>query len=111
VGELTLVGYDLYPSEVKLGGRMNIVLYWSGQPRQLPRVSVSLGNTLLESHQYGFGNLARYLQTVDTVPENSVVLEDYSVVIPSTLSPGEYNLTISIENDSQTLDTIIIKPD
>jgi MFS family permease len=93
---LELVGYDLDDSRATPGGRLRLTLYWRGQP---PRalIATSLGDATLETHPLGLGNLARYIQEVRPL-RNGIVVEDYWVVVPSTLEPGDYPLQVRIES-------------
>ncbi len=96
LGSLTLTGFDLASDTVRPGGRLTLTLYWqaNGQPGGL--IATNLGETTVETHELGLGNLARYRETVRPSPDD-LVIETYSVVVPSTLPPGEYDLTVGLE--------------
>lgn len=96
LGSLELVGYDLDSSQAAPGGRLHLTLYWQGQPPARSLIATSLGDTPLESHQLGLGNLARYVQEVHP-PREGIVVEDYWIVLPSTLEPGDHSLQVRLE--------------
>jgi hypothetical protein len=50
----------------------------------------------LETHQLGLGNLERYLAEIRP-GRNEVIVESYAVVVPATLTPGEYPFTVSLQ--------------
>jgi hypothetical protein len=52
---------------------------------------------ILESHGLGLGNLTRYIQDIRGL-RNGIVVEDYWVVLPSTMAPGEYPLRIGLQS-------------
>ena len=92
---LRLVGYDLDDSLARPGGRLHIVLYWQLEHRGAVRSSLALtlGDTTLEVHPLGLGNLTRYIRETHP-PAGEVVVEDYWVVIPSTFQAGSYSLAV-----------------
>jgi hypothetical protein len=94
---LRLVGYDLDDSLAYPGGRLHLALYWRVQSPPSSLIVTSLGDTALESHQLGLGNLARYAREVG-LPDDSLVVEEYWVVIPSTVAPGDYPLRASLQS-------------
>jgi len=94
---LYLVGYNLDDSLAMPGGRLNLTLFWRGSAPPRTLIATSLNGVSLESHELGLGNLARYIQEVHP-PRDSIIVEDYWVVIPSTLEPGDYLLSISLES-------------
>jgi hypothetical protein len=91
---LELVGYDLDKSEVERGGRIRLTLYWRGHRSQHTFIATTLGDPL-EVHELGFGNLQRYVETFHPDPDASVV-EDYTLVVPSSLSPGAQILRVGL---------------
>jgi hypothetical protein len=96
LGPLTLIGFDLASDTVQPGGRLEMTLYWrvNDLPREL--IATSLGDSLLESHELGLGNLQRYLAEVKP-GRTDVIVESYAVVVPATVTPGEYPLTVSLQ--------------
>jgi hypothetical protein len=102
---LELVGYSIStefdaPLEDSMalpGGRLHLTLYWRVHSTPRALVVLSLGDTALESHELGLGNLARYLQAVRPLGDGLIV-EDYWVVIPSTVKPGNYPLRVSLQS-------------
>jgi len=95
LGSLELVGYDLDDGMAVPGGRLHLRFYW--RAGEVPRFLVGtwLGETPLETHELGLGNLARYVREVRPL-RNGIVVEDYWVVLPSTLAPGEYPLEVGL---------------
>lgn len=94
---LELIGYDLDDSLATPQGRLHLTLYWRGTPPPRSLIVTSLGDMSLESHELGLGNLARYVQEVRP-PRNGIIVEDYWVVVPSTLEPGDYPLQIRLQS-------------
>jgi hypothetical protein len=90
---LELVGYDLDGGQVERGGRVHLTLYWRVVERVSSVVVTAIDGVYLERHELGFGNLARYVQEFGPV-RNSVVVEDYWLVVPSTVEPGECVLQV-----------------
>jgi hypothetical protein len=60
LGGVTLLGIDLEPESVESGGRIHLTLYWNILKPDRYGVELSLGDSILEAHELGFGNLARY---------------------------------------------------
>jgi len=101
LGSLELVGYDLDDSLAVPGGRLHLTLYWRGKLPHRLLIATALGETPLESHQPGLGNLARYVKEMQP-PRDGILVEDYWVVLPSTLEPGEYPLTVRLQSSLPT---------
>jgi hypothetical protein len=96
LGPLTLLGFDLAADTVQPGGRLELSLYWRAKDLPGEMIAASLGDSLLETHQLGLGNLERYLAEVQP-NRNEMIVESYTVVVPATLTPGEYPLTVSLQ--------------
>ncbi len=93
---VTLVGYDLDETRVTPGGRVHLRTYWRlSQPRSALIVT-ALGETQLEAHELGFGNLGRYMAEVRPWRPGDTLVEDYWLVIPSTISGGEIDLRMGV---------------
>jgi hypothetical protein len=107
MGGTTLIGIDLEPVHAWPGGRLEVALYWETGEIQIPRITLALGDTVLESHQLGFGNLSRATAALEPEP-GSIVVEQYQVVIPSTMAAGDYPVVISIGDTSVVIDTITL---
>lgn len=91
-----LVGYDLPDgSSPEAGGRLHLVLYWRQIGGALPHVATILNGSLLESHQPGMGNLERYVGQFGA-SDDGVIVEDYWVVIPSTVTAEESLLQVGL---------------
>ena len=96
MGELTLVGYDLEEETAEAGGMLHLTLYWRLEgPTGRWQVGTALGDTLLEAHPLGMGNLERYVETFHP-PRDGVVVEDYRVVIPSGMESGDLPLEVVV---------------
>ena len=100
LGRVALVGYDLESDTAEVGGRLSLRLYWRVLGAPLPLVATALGETLLETHQLGLGNLPRYVQEFDP-PRDGVVVEHYAVVVPSLVEPGDYTLRVGLQDPFQ----------
>ena len=103
LGGVTLIGADLSAGPVESGGRLRLVLYWRVRQGGAQRVQVGLGGELLESHELGFGNLARYQAEVGGV-ERGVVVEDYWLVIPSTAQAGVHPLQVRMAGTEEWIE-------
>lgn len=92
---LYLEGYDLNSNTVTAGEPLQLTLYWRliGRPKGL--VVVGLGETDLETHPLGFGNLERYLQQFGP-PGDALIVEDYALVVPSDTPPGSWPLRVGV---------------
>jgi hypothetical protein len=98
---LQLVGHDLDGTLAQPGGRLHLTLYWRGSPPAGSLIVTTLGDTPLENHQLGLGNLARYDQEVGIL-RNGIMVEDYWVVIPSTVEPGVHQLSVGLQPPLRT---------
>ncbi len=58
-------------------------------------VSTRVDDRTIESHELGFGNLARYATQVEW-PPGGFVVEDVDVVLPSRLAPGPHIVRVGI---------------
>ena len=92
---MTLLGIDLEPKSVESGGRIHLTLYWKILRPDRYGVELSIGDSILEAHELGFGNLTRYQREVG-ISEDSVLVEDYWLVIPSTTPAGTHDLNIRL---------------
>jgi hypothetical protein len=95
LGGVELVGYDLESDAAEAGGRLGLRLYWRVLATPLPLIATALGETPLETHPLGLGNLPRYVQEFDP-PRDGVVVEDYAVVVPSLMEPGDTVLCVGL---------------
>ncbi|MGD2252138.1 MAG: DUF2723 domain-containing protein [Anaerolineales bacterium] len=97
LGGLVLVGVDLESQRVESGDRLHLVYYWRMNRPNRYQVQTYLGELQLESHELGFGNLARYHAEVQPIT-GQVIVEDYWLVIPSTAEAGEHVLEVGLSN-------------
>jgi hypothetical protein len=95
VGGLTLLGYDINWWDVEAGGSIHLRLYWAGAFNNLYSVSTQIGDApYFENHDLGFGNLNRYLTTVRTPVPGDALVEEYDLVVLSSLNAGEHRFRI-----------------
>jgi len=90
------LGYDLEGDEVSRGGRLHLTLYWRVREPQRVLIATSLGDTVLEAHDPGLGNLQRYVEEYRP-PSQSIVVEDYLLVVPSYAPLGSQSLSVSLQ--------------
>ena len=95
LGGVALLGIDLEQESVESGGIIHLTLYWKILRPSRYGVELSIGDSILEAHELGFGNLARYQKEVG-FPMDSVIVEDYWLVIPSTTPAGTHDLNIRL---------------
>jgi len=96
LGGLELVGYDLEDAQVSQGGRLHLTLYWRVHRRERAIIATALDDIPLESHELGLGNLSRYVQEFHPA-RDSIVVEDYYIVVPSGVPAGEHTLVVRLE--------------
>jgi hypothetical protein len=90
------VGYDLEDDEVSQGGRLHLTLYWRVRKPEQVLIATSLGDTALEAHDLGLGNLQRYAEEYRP-PRQGLVVEDYLVVVPSHTPLGSQTLSVGLQ--------------
>jgi len=95
LGGWELVGYDLEDEEARAGGRLHLTLYWRAVEPGAALIVTALGDTPLETHEIGFGNLPRYVQEYHP-PRDGIVVEDYWAVIPSQVPASAQTLTVAL---------------
>jgi hypothetical protein len=95
-GEIILQGADLSNQEVESGSQIHLVLYWTPSKGDRFQVTTAIGESTLETHELGFGNLDRYQREVEPFLGQTIA-EDYSIVIPSSLPEGEYPFTVGVQ--------------
>jgi hypothetical protein len=96
LGGLELVGYDLEDDEVSQGGRLHLTLYWRVRRSEEVLITTSLGDTALETHDLGLGDLQRYVEEYRP-PRQGIVVEDYLLVVPSHAPLGSQTLSMSLQ--------------
>lgn len=110
-----LLGVDATPQQLENGSALHLRLYWQitslTPDGNLPRLRVGtiIGDTLLEQHEVGFGNLARYQKEMGLTRGDTFV-DEYYLVMPSTLTAGTYPLSIantSLTGDIQQQATLL----
>lgn len=103
MGNLTLLGVDISDDPLESGGRLHLILYWTLQRLEPMTLTTYLDNQPLETHELGFGNLPRYVSEIGSVTDG-VIVEDYWLVVPSTVQPGPHTLNIQIQGLEKTLE-------
>jgi len=93
---VTLIGYDVDEALARPGCRLHLRTYWRlDQPRAV-LLATALGEVQLETHELGFGNLRRYVEEAGPLKPGCILVEDYWLVIPSTISSGEIDLRMGV---------------
>ncbi len=103
LGNLTLLGADISDGPLESGGRLHLILYWTIRRLEPITLTTYLGEQPLATHELGFGNLQRYDSEVKAVADG-VIVEDYWLVIPSTVQPGSHTLNIQIQGIENSLE-------
>jgi hypothetical protein len=103
LGGVTLVGMDIGSIPVESGGRLHLTLYWHLQTAGGTVVGTALGSVPLEQHEIGFGNLGRYQAEVGPLA-GRVIVDDYWVVVPSTIAAGSHDLTVRLAGSSSVVE-------
>lgn len=93
---IILQGVDFSGEPIENGSLIHLALYWIPSRMDRFQISTSVGETFLETHILGFGNLDRFQREMGPFLDQ-IVVEDYSIVIPSTIPEGVYPFTISIQ--------------
>jgi hypothetical protein len=93
---LTLVGVDLARVPDAPKPRVHLKTYWRiTQPRAY-LISTQVDDITLETHDLGFGNLARYAREHSLTPRDGVVVEEFDLALPSYLKRGAHALKIGL---------------
>lgn len=100
---LRILGADLSPITLESGARIHIVLYWQLYQPDLKRVITFIDDQPLEVHELGLGNLQRYHREIG-LDSDQVIVEDYWLVIPSTITPGTHKLSIRSDKSQTEID-------
>ena len=94
-GDLTLLGYDLDSRTVIAGGSVHLRLYWASTFQGLYSVSTQVGDApYFENHDLGFGNISRYIAEVRSPAPGEALVEEYDLVVLSSLAAGEHRLRV-----------------
>ncbi len=102
MGRVTLLGADLEPDVVESGERLHLRLYWRLERGVSELVMVSLGGIPLEGHEIGFGNLPSNQEQAVRLA-GRVIVEDYWLVIPSTMPAGENTLEVGLRGSAEMI--------
>jgi hypothetical protein len=105
-GGLTLIGYDLQQIEsrplaeidfpkINPSTRVHLTTYWRMTQPRAYLISTRVNERTLETHDLGFGNLARYAREV-RAPRENILVEEFDLVIPSYLKRGAHLLQIGV---------------
>jgi len=96
MGGVILSGVDLTTQPVENGSLITLSIYWDISQQGRYQIQTSLGDQFLETHTLGFGNLERYQKEVASI-QGQTIIEEYAIVIPSTLKEGYYPLIVRIQ--------------
>jgi len=109
MGGVVLKGADLTAHPVESGSLINLALYWDLTQTGRYQIRTSLGEQFLESHRLGFDNLERYQKEIASL-HGETIIEEYAIVIPSTIEEGDYPLIINVQGTEKevTVGTISI---
>jgi hypothetical protein len=99
---ITLLGADVDPLNVESGSRIHLTLYWRLDRPRPYQIEIALDGRSIEIHDLGFGNLERYQAEVGPVLKR-VILEDYWLVVPSTIPEGIHELTVRSVGHEETI--------
>jgi MFS family permease len=102
-GNLTLLGADISGDPLESGACLHLILYWTIQRLEPVTLTTYLDQQPLETHELGFGNLPRYATEIGSVTDG-VIVEDYWLVVPSTVQPGPHTLNIQIQGSEKSLE-------
>jgi hypothetical protein len=94
-GALVLESHTLEPRPDAPRPRVHLTTHWRLLEAAPFVISTRVGDVTLESHELGLGNLERWIAEVG-FPANEVLVEDFDVVIPSHLEPGDYPIGIGV---------------
>lgn len=100
-GGLVFLGYDMMQAQDAPRPRVHLKTFWRMTQPRAYLISMRVDETTLETHDLGFGNLARYMQE-HRAPRDGVVVEEYDLVIPSHLKRGAHRLQIGLTEFSAT---------
>ena len=96
-GALTLVAYEVTTTQVAPGATVHLALYWQGDWATIAQSTISTqvgAAPYVETHQLGFGNLSRYLDEVGEPAAGSLLVEEYDLVVLSSLGSGDRALRV-----------------
>jgi hypothetical protein len=95
IGRITLIGADLETDATESGARLRLRLYWRLDHGVGERIVISLDEEALVEYEIGFGNLPRNPGQIENLV-GRVIVEDYWLVIPSTVTPGKIPLEVGL---------------
>jgi hypothetical protein len=98
---LTLLGYDLTAVPDAPSPRVRLKTCWRVTQPRAYLISTRVDDLTLETHDLGFGNLARYGREV-RAPRDGVIIEEYDLVIPSYLKRGAHTFQIGLAQFTAT---------
>jgi hypothetical protein len=106
-GDVTLVGYDIETRDVQAGGAVHLRLYWDGDVADTFTVTTREGDSpYTESHQLGFGLVARYVQEAGEPADGELLVEEYDLVVLSSVGSGDQPLWIQLTAGADTSEWI-----
>ena len=100
-GPLALLGTDDVTLALEPRPRVSIRTWWRVRQPGRFAISTRADDVILESHELGMGNLARWAAEVGPV-EDKVVVEHFAVVLPSWFPAGTHTVLIGVVEPGQT---------
>jgi hypothetical protein len=101
VDGVALVATTIEPVRHAAVPRVHVRALWQADGTVRPFVSTRVGETTLETHELGLGVLARYLADVGPIGRGLFV-EEFDLVLPSTLAAGEHAFSIGVTRVAET---------
>jgi hypothetical protein len=94
---LNLIGYELATSQLKVGGQLDVTLYWSTLVPLDETYYVQI--TLANDDQQFSKQVIRYPGGYPTTrwPTNRFVVDRHYIELPKTLPPGEYLVDVTLQ--------------
>lgn len=110
IGPFLLSGFDLSEKVVESGSKIDIKLCWKPigkNIRFLPIISIEIGDKLIASFPLGLGLVEQYQKEIGFA-RNEFIIDNFSLVIPSTIEEGVYSLQLQVTIPGQRIQTIKI---
>lgn len=101
LGDLTLVTATVALVTDIPRPRLHLRTTWKRTTEARFTIATRLGDTILESHELGLGNLRRYLAEVAT-PADGLIVEDFDVTVPALLPAGTHPVHIGVTQFTAT---------
>jgi len=106
--DLQIIGYQVQSDPVQIGGPVIFDLYWSGSAT-LPTHEVTL-RLLVRDERIDLWQ-GDVMPGLDTAPAAAdVVCQRVRTTLPTTLTPGNYQLEVAMNNTVVPLTTLVLQP-